>query len=479
MNIVPLLDRFVSDLLKAEEDFINNPEHMGRFEQLVVDASHKTAADFMALVLEEADDLIRNSRTRKDKYNIQRRDVRTLITTAGDVTYHRTYFQNRDTGKYRYLLDDMMHLPKHERFSVNAEAKVLSEAEVHSYQHAADSLCIGNQTVTKQAIMDKIHAITDEFPEEDAVPDNKKKCCEYLYIEADEDHIHRQKCGEIQGGMIGKLIYIFEGKEDICEGRRKLIDVHYHGGMYPGSMENRKLWEEVQEYIEAHYNTEFLKTVYICSDGGAWIKAGKDYVDRSILVADKFHLTKYINSVARLTESDENTTKARLYKYIYKNKLQAVKKLLTRIRNKTGKESIVENARTYFVNNWDAIQRTFHDKNVLGCSAEGHVSSVYSERMSSRPMGWSEMGGDRMCRLRCYVRNYGRDKIVDLVEYRRDMQYQQLEATGTDGITISKPKVYYSQSRRETMKYAETMYAPLFGRTVRKILSIRERLDDI
>ncbi|HJD03786.1 MAG TPA: UPF0236 family protein [Candidatus Mediterraneibacter caccogallinarum] len=47
---------------------------------------------------------------------------------------------------------------------------------------------------------------------------------------------------------------------------------------------------------------------------------------------------------------------------------------------------------------------------------EGHVSSVYSERMSSRPMGWSETGTDRMCRLRCFIRNYGREKVIDLVK---------------------------------------------------------------
>ena len=101
--------------------------------------------------------------------------------------------------------------------------------------------------------------------------------------------------------MIGKLIYIFEGKEDLCNGRRKLIDPHYYGGLYPGTNENRRLWEDVQKYIEEHYDTDFLKAVYICSDGGSWIKAGKEYVDRSVLVADKFHLMKYINSVANLT----------------------------------------------------------------------------------------------------------------------------------------------------------------------------------
>jgi len=38
----------------------------------------------------------------------------------------------------------------------------------------------------------------------------------------------------------------------------------------------------------------------------------------------------------------------------------------------------------------------------LGCSAEGHVSHVLSERMSSRPLGWSRQGAEQMARLRAF-----------------------------------------------------------------------------
>ena len=37
-------------------------------------------------------------------------------------------------------------------------------------------------------------------------------------------------------------------------------------------------------------------------------------------------------------------------------------------------------------------------------------------------MGWSETGSDRMCRLRCFIRNYGREKVIDLVNYRREQE---------------------------------------------------------
>lgn len=224
---------------------------------------------------------------------------------------------------------------------------------------------------------------------------------------------------------------------------------------------------------------EFLKRVYINSDGGGWIKAGKDSVDKSVLVADRFHLMKYINRVSKLTLDEENDTKEKFYKYIYKDELSSIEELLGRIKESAGREDLIEKTRTYFVNNWDAIQRAFHDRNVCGCSAEGHVSNIYSERMSSRPMGWSETGSDRMCKLRCYVRNYGREKIIDLVEYRREKKMGHYEATGTEGIVAPKTKKYYTEEQRQVMIYAEKLQATIGGETVKKALAIRERLNEI
>ena len=95
-------------------------------------------------------------------------------------------------------------------------------------------------------------------------------------------------------------------------------------------------------------------------------------------------------------------------------------------------------------------------------------------------MGWSETGSDRMCRLRCYVRNHGREKIIDLVEYRRNRQFE--EATGTDGIRmeITTPR---TKAQAETAKYAERIQASIGGvangTSVRKMLAIRERLNEI
>ena len=66
-------------------------------------------------------------------------------------------------------------------------------------------------------------------------------------------------------------------------------------------------------------------------------------------------------------------------------------------------------------------------------------------------MGWSQTGADRMSKLRCYERNYGREGIIDFVRYSRE--HRLLEATGTEDIPVQEISTgeiiaeHYDQSR--------------------------------
>ncbi|HIV17108.1 MAG TPA: hypothetical protein IAB17_03875 [Candidatus Alectryocaccobium stercorigallinarum] len=85
-----------------------------------------------------------------------------------------------------------------------------------------------------------------------------------------------------------------------------------------------------------------------------------------------------------------------------------------------------------------------------------------------------------MCKLRCFVRNYGRDKIIDLVQYRRDQQVQKLAATGTDGLIDQATKKKYKAGQRQNRAYIERIQATLgVSSTVRKALAIREQIGNI
>ena len=106
---------------------------------------------------------------------------------------------------------------------------------------------------------------------------------------------------------------------------------------------------------------------------------------------------------------------------------------------------------------------------------------MYSDRMSSRPMGWSEAGADAMCQLRCYVKDYGEEKILELVKYRRN--HKQEEATGTEGISVRPNRGYMRElllHRHDNDRvYIEKRKATNPSRDIRKKRAIREQLGGI
>lgn len=203
------------------------------------------------------------------------------------------------------------------------------------------------------------------------------------------------------------------------EGRRELSNVFYLGGLYAGSEENHRMFRRMQKYIVLNYKTKYLKRVYISGDCGAWIKAGVSDIDKEIMVMDKYHPMKCINKAAGQLPDDTNEVMRRLWKALYKGEKKKFVETLKTVRKCAPNEKVVNECEEYALNNWDSAVLRMQDKNVYGCSAEGHVSNVYSDRMSFKPMGWSETGADAMCQLRCYVRDYGEDKVIDLVNYRR------------------------------------------------------------
>ena len=130
----------------------------------------------------------------------------------------------------------------------------------------------------------------------------------------------------------------------------------------------------------------------------------------------------------------------------------------------------------YVLENWAAIRRTLRNKLVQGCSAESHVSHVLSDRLSSRPLSWSQKGADKMSKLRCYERNYGREKLLQLVRIGREER--KLEATGTEGISVKEIRLrdVLKEHSDASKKYIDELQASILGETVKKTFSIRNHL---
>ena len=77
-------------------------------------------------------------------------------------------------------------------------------------------------------------------------------------------------------------------------------------------------------------------------------------------------------------------------------------------------------------------------------------------------------------------KNYGREKVIDLVNYRRELEMASAVSTGTDGVIEESQRKRYTEKQREVQRYAEALHGTLSGTsTVRKILAIREQIGNI
>lgn len=110
-----------------------------------------------------------------------------------------------------------------------------------------------------------------------------------------------------------QIAYAYEGVDTQDNGRARLINTKYFGGVYEGTEGIKQFWTEVYAYIESAYDTDTLKQVYINGDGASWIKTGEKYIAQSRFVLDKYHMYKYIIATTSHLEVSADDARSEIY----------------------------------------------------------------------------------------------------------------------------------------------------------------------
>lgn len=84
-----------------------------------------------------------------------------------------------------------------------------------------------------------------------------------------------------------------------------------------------------------------------------------------------------------------------------------------------------------------------------------------------------------MSKLRCYERNHGREKIIELVRYSREQRL--LKRTGTDDINVTNIPLYevVSEHYNQSRSYIDRIRATIPGLTAKKTACIRTQLNHL
>ena len=448
-SIQQFAEKGVKRLTKVFEEYTYDLTKIAEMVSGVRDEVIRLGVSMIAEEWESYDTLLRKRRDLRPGWHIVKKDTVTRTTSLGDVTYSRTLFKHAETGVSCYLLDQLMKIDKHTRITEDAVARMLEEAAESSYRKGGQNASIAGAGITKETVMKKLHSL--EFP---PVPvPTEKRLLTRLYIDADEDHVSLQylaKKGDIRkprsNTVMPYIVYVYEGIDSEEDGRPKLINPMYFGGLYEGTEGVKKLWDEVYGYIEKAYDTETLEVIYINGDGAPWIQAGAKYIKQARFVLDKYHMHKYIMTATAHLGDSADDARSDIYRAIHKKRKWLAEGIFDKILAVTESESkkkAVETSKAYILGNWPGILLSMTGKdNKTGCSAEGHVSHIYSDRMSSRPLGWCYIGTDRMARLRIYRQN--KCDMLNLVRYQRGSFKM---ASGAEEVIYSASEMIASENR--------------------------------
>lgn len=456
----------ISHFEKLEDNFMKEPLKLAEYVVGLTEELHQLGLRMIQESLESMNEMLRKSPKRLQHWVVESHESKQLVTSLGEVRFKKTLFTNKETGKSEYLLDRILGLEKNERITEDALARMLTEAVQTSYRRGGEETSL-TCDVKKQTVKNKIHAL--KFPKNTEKPEQKKEV-EYLYIEADEDHVSlqfRDKKGDLtenenhqkKNCLLTKLVYVHEGieKEAPKSKRHKLVNPYYFCSVSTGEA-NNAFWDEVYDYIRNHYNLEKVKKIYLNADGGSWIQSGMKRIAGITYVLDEFHLEKCLTKLTSHMKDSQEDAADELRRAIRSKGQKDFKETVERLKGYLKSESgwkRMEEAEEYILSNWTAARlRLRHQEGVKGSSTEGHVSHVLSSRMSSRPMGWSIKGASKMAQLRAYERNGG-----DMLELVRYQKREVTKAVGAEYEVLSGAEILVSEKNRHRQlgKYVKSI----------------------
>jgi len=388
---------------KLIEDFCINAENLIRQE--------------IKQFLEQMDYKFRYSKDRTKNYYVNKTLERTITCMYGDITYCRTIYKDKLTGKYYCYVDEKLGIDKYVRYT-NDVACYIAEA----YSDENSMIKVGNETgnliYAKFSLCDNrfhniprqtVYNLMKRVKPIRIMPTQDKKEVELLNILIDEKYLpdHKKKDDEgksIRSSKMTKAALIVEGLDKTNKKRHKYINPQYYS-----ICDDINFADELIEYLDNHYNLDKLKGIYILADGANWIKStAKDIKLPGIKLTqflDKFH---FHQSLWRICKKEEIYKKA--VEYLYHNDKENLYALFNSLNNTEADSKNIN----YIKNNYKLIQNTIHLKN-MNCAMEQAISHHIHSQFDNVPKVYSDSGIKRYLSFRDNYRNKENIKILFLL----------------------------------------------------------------
>lgn len=462
MKIIPLINEFTNTF---NETFNKNLNPLN-LESKIRDVGDTFTLKLYESFLNYIDDKFKNSKERKQTYNIKETRKRTLITSVGCITINSTSYIDKNTKERFILLREILHLKPYQRLTNEAEYQLIKyamdENMSQSARHALRNTIISRSTVSK-----KLAKLDGTIKENITRCENQP---DILYIEMDEIHANLQH----GGNKICPCAIVHEGYEEDFVKRKKLKNIHYFAS---SKLTYEELWEVIFDYVDKKYDIDKFKVIFVSGDGASGIKNYTNCFPKAKFVFDPFHYTKkhlkYIfkNNIELRNIADD---------YIRNDLIDDFKTLVDlQIENYPEQEKYMKEHMNSIINNLEGIKNQNDELYKCHCSMEGHINQGFARYITSSPYGFSKQGLENKLKLLVYHANKHDLTIEDYynLKYGNNL-YQDIN------IKINKlTHIKYDQklTSNHSLEYKINTKLPIFdspeeNNKLRELTSIRQEI---
>lgn len=411
MNIITLVNEFINTFNEIFKENINPFNIESKIREAGDTFTLKLYQQFLNFLNEK----FKDSKERKQNYNIKDTTKKTLITSMGVIEVNCTAYYSKDNHERFVFLREVLHLKPYQRLTNEAEYQLTKYAmDVNMSQ--AGKYALRNVVISRSAVSKMLAKLDGSIKEEIKKSINQPKI---LYIEMDEIHANLQH----GGNCICPCAIVHEGHEETFTKRKKLKNVRNFAS---STLSYSELWEVIYDYVDKKYDIDKFDYIFISGDGAPGIKDYTNCFPNAVFVLDPFH---YWHKGINLAFPEKNIAKMADY-YLRNDMLVDFNELVNiEIENNPDRKDIIKSKSKYLLNNIDGIKNQKHPFYKCPCAMEGHVSQTYARYITSSPFGFSKKGLENKLKLLVYKANkinltiedyynlkYGKNEYKEIIE---------------------------------------------------------------
>lgn len=388
MNIITLIEEFTRDFNKTFDTNITPFNLESKIREIGDNFTLRLYEKFLT----ELDERFKNSRERREKYNVKETKEKHLISTVGYLYFQSTAYYDKKTNKRYVFIREILNLKPYQRMTNEAEYQ-LTKYAMEDNMSQAGKHALRNTVISRSTVSKKLAKLDGSIKENIEKSTNQP---DVLYIEMDEIHANLQE----GGNKICPCAIVHEGYEEDFVKRKKLKNVRYFAS---AKLSYEELWEVIFDYVDKKYDIDKFKKIFVSGDGAPGIKNYTNCFPNAIFVLDPFH---YAKKHLKYIFKDEIELQNLADGYIRNDLIEDFKRLVdAQIEKYPEQEKKMIEHMNYILNNVDGIKNQKDKDYKVHCSMEGHVNQGFARYITSSPYGFSEKGLENKLKLLVYHAN--------------------------------------------------------------------------